>query len=177
MRVLSLDIATTCGVAFGEAGATPRAWSVDLGKRLGDRERFSKTISLTRWACERFKPDLIAIEAPIGGKTTSHLLVGMWACAMGEATRIHVPVEKCDISSVRKHFLGKHLTAKHFPHLPAAKAKAEIKRSVMNRCKALGWEVDDHDAADAAAIWDYACAVHAGMGHETTPLFSGAQHG
>jgi hypothetical protein len=164
-------------VAFGEAGATPRAWSVDLGKRLGDRERFSKTISLTRWACKRFKPDLIAIEAPIGGKTTR---TSSWACGpvpWGKRRGFTCLSRSATSPLCASTFFGKHLTAKHFPHLPAAKAKAEIKRSVMNRCKALGWEVDDHDAADAAAIWDYACAVHAKTGHETTPLFSGAQHG
>lgn len=168
MKILALDIATTCGCAVGEAGGAPRAWSVDLGKRLSDRERFAKTIGLARWACQKYSPDLVAIEAPVGGPKTSHLLVGMWACAMGEATRAGVQVVKCDIPTVRKHFLGEHLTTKHFPGLAPAQATAEIKRAVMNRCRALGWEVEGHDAADAAAIWDYACAVHHPDHHTTT---------
>lgn len=168
MRVLALDIATNCGVAFGEAGAAPRAWSVDLGKGASDPARFAKAIGLARWACERFKPDLVAIEAPVGGVKTSHLLVGMWACVLGECQRSGVNVVKCDISSVRKHFLGKHLTTKHFPGLPVHRAKAQIKLSVVNRCRALGWDIEGHDAADAAAIWDYACAVHHPNHHTTT---------
>lgn len=168
MRVLSLDIATRCGVAFGEAGAAPRAWSVDLGKGASDPARFAKSIGVARWACQKFEPDLVAVEAPVGGVKTSHLLVGMWACVLGECHRNGVSVVKADISSVRRHFLGKHLTTKHFPHLSAAHAKAEIKRSVMNRCRALGWDVEDHDAADAAAIWDYACATHHPDHHTTT---------
>lgn len=178
MLVLSLDIATTCGVAIGTAGATPRAWSVDLGKGASDQARFAKTIGLVRWACAKYKPDLVAIEAPVGGKTTSHLLVGMWACAMGEANRQGVAVVKCDISSVRKHFLGKHLTTKHFPDLPAHRAKAQIKLSVVNRCRALGWDIEGHDAADAAAIWSYSVALHCPQhSHLDTELFGGDHAG
>lgn len=168
MKVVALDIATNCGVAFGEAGAAPRAWSVDLGKRASDQARFAKAIKLARWVCVTLQPDLIAVEAPVGGTKTSHLLVGMWACVMGEVHRNEVAVVKCDIPTVRKHFLGKHLTTKHFPHLPPAAAKKEIKRSVMNRCRALGWTVENDDAADAAAIWDFACATHHPTHHTTT---------
>lgn len=168
MLVMSLDIATNCGVAIGNAGASPRAWSVDLGKRASDQVRFAKAIGLARWACEKYRPDLVAIEAPVGGRVTSHLLVGMWACAMGEVQRHNINVVKCDISSVRKHFLGKHLTTKHFPGLTAPKAKMEIKRAVMNRCSALGWDIEGHDAADAAAVWDYACSKHDPNHHTTT---------
>lgn len=168
MKVLALDVATTCGCAIGEAGGTPRAWSVDLGKRLSDGERFAKSIGLARWACQKFEPDLVAIEAPVGGAKTSHLLVGMWACIAGEVNRAGITSIKVNIAAVRKHFLGKHLTTKHFPGLRPDKAKLEIKRTVMNRCAALGWQVEDHDSADAAAIWDFVCATHHPSHHTTT---------
>ena len=176
MRVLALDIATNCGVCFGEAGAAPTAWSVDLGKKRSDAARFAKALRMTRHYIGKFKPDLVAVEAPVGGPKTSHLLVGLWACVTGEIECAGVPVLKCDISSVRKHFLGKHLTTKHFPHLQPRLAKLEIKRSVMNRCTALGWSVKNDDAADAAAVWDYACATNHPTHHTTTigGLFHGA---
>jgi len=168
MLVLSLDIATTCGVALGEAGATPRAWTVDLGKGASDRARFAKSIRMARHYCEKFKPDLVAVEAPVGGPKTSHLLVGMWACVIGEIENAGIASMKCDISSVRKHFLGVHLTTKHYPGLSPSEAKKQIKLAVVNRCKLLGWQVDGHDAADSCAIWDYACALNHSSHHTTT---------
>ena len=40
MKVLAFDIATSTGVAWGVAGETPRATTVDLGKGLSDAKRF-----------------------------------------------------------------------------------------------------------------------------------------
>lgn len=164
MKVLAFDLATSTGVALGHAGQTPRAWSVDLGKERGHAARFSKALRMVRLLTDDFKPDLIAVEAPVGGPKTSHFLVGLSACVTGEAMNQGVRCEKFAINEIRKHFLGKHLTVKHFPHLKSHQAKAEIKRSVMNRCALLGWHVPNDDAADAAALWDYACAKH----HPTT---------
>lgn len=168
MRVLALDVATVTGCAFGVAGDKPRAWEVDLGKGAADQARFAKAISFARWACEKFEPDLVAIEAPVGGAKTSHLLVGMWACIMGEVHRCKTTPIKCDIATVRKHFLGKHLTAKHYPHLKPAQAKLEIKRAVMNRCRVMGWQAETDNCGDALAIWDYACSTHSPSHHITT---------
>jgi hypothetical protein len=168
MKVLAFDVATVTGVAFGCSGSKPRAWEVNLGKGAAEQARFSKAINLARWACEKFEPDLVAIEAPVGGTKTSHLLVGMWACIMGECHRASVRSIKCDIASVRKHFLGKHLTAKHYPHLKPTQAKLEIKRAVITRCRLLGWQAETDNCGDALAIWDYACSSHDPSHHTTT---------
>jgi len=141
---------------------------VDLGKGRSDAARFSKAIRMARHYVAKFQPDLVAIEAPIGGPRTSHLLVGMWACVTGEVASAGVPCMKCDIGSVRRHFLGTNLTARHFPGLKPNQAKVEIKRAVMNRCRVLGWSVANSDCADAAATWDYACALNHSSHHTTT---------
>jgi hypothetical protein len=178
MKVLALDIATSCGVCFGEAGAVPHAWAIDLGKGCSDAARFAKAIRMTRHYCAKFKPDLVAVEAPIGGPQTSHLLVGMWACVTGEIENAGIPPMKCNIGAVRKHFLGRPISKKDFPGFSAHKAKLEIKKTVMNRGRALGWTITGHDAADAAATWDYACATHDTNHHTTTigGLFNERRH-
>lgn len=165
--ILALDIATQTGVAFGDRGGAPTAWSVDLGAGRSEDARFSRLLSLTHSLIEEHRPEIIAVEAPIGGPNTSHFLVGLIACVRGCAFNRGVPVQSCSIAAVRKHFIGKHLSAKDYPGMKPAQAKAAIKGVVMTRCKALGWKVTDADAADAMATWDFACAT---MGHQTAPV-------
>jgi hypothetical protein len=49
------------------------------------------------------------------------------------------------------------MTAKDFPHLDQKAAKKAIKGIVFARCRALGWDVQSLDAADAAALWSFSC--------------------
>lgn len=183
MKVLAFDLATSTGIAFGEVGGKPKAGSVSLGvsvRRKGepadrasqeetDGRRYAKAISLCGNLTERFKPDLIAIEAPVGGANASAFLIGLIACVRGEATRRGIRVVSYYPSTVRKHFLGKALTARDFPGKNAAAAKKQIKGVVIDRCRLLGWDVRDGDAADAAALWDFACAMES-RSHQMTSL-------
>ena len=160
MKVLALDIATNMGIAVGMSGGAPRAWSVHLGQ-APDERRFSKLLSVTAALIAEHKPDLVAIEAPIGGNMKSDYLIGLAAIARGVCFNRGVRTEVCNIATVRKHFLGMHFTAKHFPGKTKGAAKAAIKVQVIARCGLLRWHVEDDDAADACAIWDYACATWA----------------
>ena len=155
---MALDIATNMGIAVGNAGGAPRAWSLSLGK-APDERRFSKILVAVSKLLAEHQPDLVAIEAPIGGGMKSDYLVGLAACARGVCHMRGIKAEVCAISTVRKHFLGKHLTTKHFPGKTAAAAKKAIKVQVIARCGLLGWPVEDDDCADACAIWDYATAT------------------
>ena len=146
MNVLAFDTATKTGVCFGCAGETPRAWSVDLGKAEWPI-RFSKTLIMTAHYIEKFRPDLVAVEQFVGGPKANSNLVGLVACVQGEATRLGVRVVSYYPASVRKHFLG------------GIRAGGEIKGQVFAKCRLLGWDVKDTDAADAAALWDYTCAL------------------
>jgi hypothetical protein len=67
VKILAADIASRTGLAFGVAGETPRAVTVDLGKRRSDGARFARLLRLTRDAIARFDPDLVVFEAPVGG--------------------------------------------------------------------------------------------------------------
>ena len=164
--VVALDIATQTGIAVGSPGGKPKAWSVDLGKGRGEDARFSKALVLTHELIERHRPDLIAVEAAIGGKFASAFLIGVVACVRGVAANRGVPVRSYTSGSVRKHFLGRALAKRDFPSLKPAAATKAIKGEVIARCRLLGWEVADDNAADACALWDFACAT---AGFQTAP--------
>ena len=174
MKVLAFDTAISTGCAFGVAGDKPRAWSVSFGKS-SDEDRFSKAIRMTASYVERFQPDLVAVEAPVGGREASALLIGLCACVKGEATRLGVRVVSYYPATVRKHFVGKALTARDFPALTRGAAKKAIKGAVIARCNLLGWQIDDPDAADAAALWDFAASMESRSHQMTTVggLFAG----
>lgn len=158
MKILAFDLASVSGVAFGCAGAKPKAWSVALGKGSHE-ERFSRCIRMTDSYIKQFQPDLVAVEAPVGGRDANALLIGMVACVKGEAARHGVRVVEYFPSTVRKHFMGKALTARDFPALNRLAAKKAIKGAVIARCQLLGWEIEGGDAADAAALWDFATSM------------------
>lgn len=160
MIVLAMDVATTTGLCVGQSGADPRAWVVNLGEAPDDR-RFSNVLRLTHELIEKNHPDLIVVEAPIGGPRASAYLIGLVACVRGCAFNRNVRCEVAHLGTVRKHFLGKSLSVKHFPHLKPAAAKKAMKDEVVQRCRLLGWNPQDDNEADAYAIWDWACAVYA----------------
>lgn len=172
MKIVAFDTATRTGVAVGEAGGTPRAWTVDLGQARTQAGRFSRMLKATRIILEEHQPDLIAVEAPITGRmeasATQLMLIGVRACVIGEAERMGVRSVEYPVATIRKHFLGKHFTRKHFPNLPPQRARKEIKGMVIHRCRTLGWRVDDDNQADACALWDYACAMQSADHQMTT---------
>jgi hypothetical protein len=170
MKIVALDIATQCGIAAGSSGGDPRCWSVDLGKGRSEDARFSQALMLTHGLIETHKPDLLVVEAFIGGKHANAYLIGLVACVRGCAANRGVKCEMVFPATVRKHFLGKALTSRDFPGMKQARAKIAIKEAVWARCRALGWDVEDTDAADAAATFDWACATYA-------PAYQAKPHG
>lgn len=157
-KILALDVATSMGCAFGRPQAKPVAWSYDFGKWRDHDARFAQAMRFIREMHKQLLPDLIAIEAPIGGKDANAYLVGLVACMRGQAKDLGMVTVEYHAGSVRKHFLGKGLTSRDFAGLSQAKAKIEIKNRVADRCRALGWSFPNLDAADALALWDFACA-------------------
>ncbi|MFV1593300.1 hypothetical protein VWY73_12465 [Phaeobacter sp. JH20_12] len=160
MKILALDIASTTGICVGSSGADPRAWSVSLGEGSQGR-RLSQALKMTQGLIVHHKPDLVVGEAAIGGKNASAFLIKLFGCVEAVCWNRGVKFEAAHSGTVRKHFVGKALTTRDFPHLKSDKAKkAAIKDVVIRRCMAMGWDVDnDPDAADAAATWDWACAT------------------
>jgi Holliday junction resolvasome RuvABC endonuclease subunit len=169
MIVLAFDVASVTGVAVGASGAKPRAWAVTLGRGGSEVDRLAKAITMTGAYIDKFKPDLVAVEAPVGGRDANALLIGLLACVKGEASRRGLRVVEYFPATIRKHFLGKALTSRDFPGKSKAASKAAIKGAVIARCHMLGWEVEGHDAGDAAALWDLACAMES-RSHQMTSL-------
>lgn len=176
MKVLALDLATKTGVAFGSVGGKPFAQTVHLG--ASEYARYAKAQSMVHTLIDRLSPDLVVIEAPVGGPKTSQFLVGLIACVAGAAHGRGVPVKTYFPSTVRKHFLGKALTVRDFPSKSIAASKNALKQVVISKCHMLGWTVNDDNQADACALWEYACAMES-RAHKVNvgPLFVGAKNG
>jgi Holliday junction resolvasome RuvABC endonuclease subunit len=141
---LAFDTATKTGVAVGEDRGKPRAWSIDLGRGVWP-QRYARTLRLVAACIEQFRPDLVAVEAFVGGPKANSDLIGLVACVQGEATRMGVRVVSYYPASIRAHFLS-----------GIRVGKTPIKSQVYAKCRMLGWEPKDTDCADALALWDYA---------------------
>ncbi len=158
MRVLGLDIATCSGFAVdppdgGDKPLTGTFRAEHFGDELG-----RAFVAFEEWLegmLRLHRPDCLAFEAPLviggtGGSTrqTTHQTVrklfGLATIAELVGTRGRIAVFECHIQSVRKHFVGS--------------GRAD-KREILHRCRVLGWQVKDDNAADAAAIWDYARSI------------------
>lgn len=158
--VLAFDLAGSVGVAYGQAGGVPRSTTVNIGSRGPEGERLATMLRATRAFLTEFPPDVLAYEAPVGGPKTSHFLVALVGCFVGQATLMGFEPRSCAIASVRKHFLGRHLTHADYPRgWTRAQSRAAIKAAVIARCGLLGWHPKSDDEADALAVWDYAAAT------------------
>lgn len=113
---------------------------------------------MTRACIGHHGPDLVVIEAAVGGPKSSQFLVGLVACVQGQCADLGVPCEQHHLASIRKHFLGTNPSLRQFAGNRAQQQK-QVKALVMNRCRALGWKVEDDNAADAAALLDYAHSI------------------
>lgn len=160
MKIATFDLATNTGVCVGDSGGDPSAWSVYLGGSP-DARRFANVLKLVEGVIEKNEPDMIVVEAAIGGKQASQYLIGLMQCARGQAYKMGVPCETANIATVRKHFLGIHLTKQHYPHMSRDDATDAIKQEVIKRCRLFGWAPKDDDCADAMSIWDWSVAEFA----------------
>lgn len=172
--MLTLDIARTLGWAEGPMGETPRFGVVKLsGPDATHTELFAKTLEWIALRLSAFRPDILVFEAPLApvmkaGKTnvsTARILMGMPAIIEAVAYRMGVPtIREVKVQDVRQHFIGRR-------NLDRAAAK----RATLDRCRQLGMDVSDDNAADAIAVHDYASAIlRPGVAALTTPLFSPA---
>lgn len=148
--VCGLDMATNTGVAVGPIGGRPKLFTVDLGEGKSHDERFANALRLAKRLITGGGVSHLAIEAPFKKKIDSTkkitLLIGITTCVRGWAAVNNVPVSIYATSTIDKHFLG------------APAATKTRKQANMARCKALGWDPATQDEADAAALWDLACA-------------------
>jgi hypothetical protein len=120
---------------------------------------------------KKWKPDRIIFEAPLPGtfkrgRTTTNVAIilnGLPAIMQAVAyLRGFHDIRDATAKDVRMFFLG------HNPKRDIAK------KATVHRCKLLGWQVEDDNAADACALWLYACSFVAPReAMRPTPLISG----
>lgn len=170
--ILALDIAIRTGFAFGRTGEYPRSGSVRLAPPGSSNGTIGR--GMLRWLTDFItvsKPGMIYYEVPLdprhmGKKTTfatARILLGLpfLVETIAEARGIF-KLREAGVQDVRKHFCG----------TPRPKDK---KAAVLARCRQLRWNPEDDNAADALALWDFACAVEApGAAIATAPLFQPA---
>jgi hypothetical protein len=174
--LLALDLATTTGFVAGAIGGTP----VHGSKRLASPGASGPEVfgGYIAWLVDMIKvhaPRVVVYEAPLApsivkGKTnvnTVRRLMGLAALTEGVAYRMGIyTVLEATVADVRQHFIGRR-------NLPGD----EGKRAVAMRCRQLGYEPTDDNAADALALWDYACAMrNPKLAALSTPMFKGAAH-
>jgi hypothetical protein len=173
--ILGLDVATRCGHALGRLGETPVAGSVRFGNSSSDENVvFAAALDWASRFLQPFpRPDVVMIEAllppdAMKGNTSKAVrdrLAGLHGVIRAVAQLRGVgKIETCSVGDVRSHFIG-HRGAK----------RDVAKRETMRRCARLGWDCKDDNAADAAAVWSYACAlIDPALALRLTPLFNKA---
>lgn len=163
--ILALDPATRMGVCEGRTGDTPRLSAINFRRDPSDEPEdiYGRA---THFLADRLRsnvPDLLAIEQPFPSQRfdTSLISIGLYAIFTGIAHCKGVRTVKAPIQTWRKYFIGRG-------NLPGPQAKREC----LRLCEALGWPAPTHDAAEAAGIWSWACAVHAPQSvRRVEPLF------
>ena len=165
MRILALDVATRMGVADGEPGSTPALATVNLGRELDTHADVFARAAL--WITRRLlsePPDLVVLEQPVGVHDSS-LLMGLRGIMIG-LTRAHdIKLREVAVATWRLYFIGQGNLKRDI-----AKARA------VDLCGRLGWSAPDHNAAEAAGIWLWACVqVAPRMVPRHEPLFLGAR--
>ena len=150
--ILTLDLATTSGWAYGHASARltrPAAFGAwNLGKGT----------SPARWAAladqlgehmSLLQPSLVVFEAPLPpqAQTQANIARLLWGlCTVAELICHRRSIECREQSAVqpRKTLIGK-----------ARPDKDEI----VHWCRGRGLEITDHNAADAVVLWYFAAAL------------------
>lgn len=146
MNVLALDLATATGYAWGEHNAVPRYGLLKLpsGSAVG---KFVSTFA--DWF-DGFvgveKPEWCVFEAPLmmHGPTANldatRKLMGLAAQVEVVCYRRDVPCREANVSTVKKFWAGD------------GRAK---KPEMVGAARARGFDVSDHNVADALAVWAY----------------------
>ena len=165
--MLALDLATTTGWCFGAPGALPKCGSLRFTKQGASRAETYR--EFRRWLNAKWakSPDLIVYESPalpmlMSGRTnitTVRFLIGL-AEHLEEWCHGRIELREARTADVRTHFIGGNPKS------------AIAKQAVFNQCKTLGWEVQNFDESDAAALWDYqVCWLNPRIAAHSTPLF------
>jgi hypothetical protein len=169
--ILALDLATMTGYARGLVRGVPDCGTVNFAGRDGasDNAIFGNCLQWLSGVLQpEPRPSLIIVEEMLPpqamqGETNTAArdrLAGLHGIVRAVAyCRGIYDIKTVSVLAVRKHFCGTSRAGKD---------------GVREQCQRLGWPVTDHNSADAAAVWDYGCALFdPTIGIARTPLFRG----
>ena len=155
--ILALDLASVTGWALGVPGEQPLHGSIRFaGVGASHEAIFAKAYCWMRGMCFEHAPGIVIWEAPMPtsfsrGRTTSDvttILHGLPAVIGAAAYLCRVfDIRKAETRDVRLHFIG------------CNPKRARAKPLVMRQCRAMGWEVQDDNEADALAVWHFMCSI------------------
>jgi len=139
--ILALDISKTCtGAVIGRVGSSPSFLSIKCGDYDDDDALVKVGNKLIRWIDEH-QFDAIYYEAAIQrGVYEAPILKDLVAVVRYVCKAKRTPARPVNVQTARKSFLGSG-----FPDHP--------KQQAMAMCKALGWQPNNLDEADAGTIW------------------------
>lgn len=172
--ILAIDAATRTGTCEGVPGRLPRLSTENFRQAPADgpEEIFARA---TFWLADRLRenpPTLVAIEQPVPpsaawGATnhqTTIITIGLYGIFVGIARCKSIQVLHAPINSWRRYFLGK------------GNLKGDVaKRQAVALCRHLGWDAPDHNAAEAAGIYSWACSqIAPALAPRIEPLFAQA---
>jgi Holliday junction resolvasome RuvABC endonuclease subunit len=167
--VLSLDLATVVGWCYGHLQSRSPAFGTwRLPHVGGEGAKYAAFENELVAAMDRWKPSKLLVEATLPlmalAHGSTHRVAAQQFTLRGfvytEGYRASIPVFEKDARSVRQDILGQG----QFP-------KDQVKREVFKWCRNHGWRVPDHNAADAALLWEW---HRRQMIHAAGPLWSAA---
>jgi crossover junction endodeoxyribonuclease RuvC len=153
--VLALDLASVTGWAVGEPGGEPVHGSLRFASRGASHEAvFAGALKWMNDAITEYRPHTVVWEAPMptsfktSNVNTTTLLYGLPA-VIGTVAYIRgvFGIRKAETRDVRLHFIGQN------------PKRVRAKPLVMQKCRAMRWEVEDDNEADALATWSYMCSL------------------
>ena len=168
MIIAALDLATKTGVAVGPLGGSPALWTLDLKSKSEAKFHASRLMQIQGLAHRLIAEHgvrFIAIEKPFvathNNWETTLLTIGLTANVLSWAERKGIPVDIFPSQTVAKHFTG------------SGKMKRDEKKAaILAECRARGWDPNDDNQADAAALWDLACCrISHTQAAATGPIF------
>lgn len=136
-NILALDLGTKCGWALTLEGKVTSG-SVKFDAKNRWREWWNFLTSTAHYALDAIYYE--AVQSHIGTRA-AHVYGGFLAFLEAFCAEMKIRLVPVGVKTIKKHFTGKGNATKD---------------DVMSVCFSKNWEFEDHNAADALALLDYA---------------------
>jgi Holliday junction resolvasome RuvABC endonuclease subunit len=147
--IFALDLSSQVGWAYGRPGQRPVNGTWVLPHIGGSGARFASFENELAAAVELYDPAHLVVEAPLplpaqNNADVAKQQLGLRAFVLAEGYRASIPVHEVDAYTVRKDLFG----TGRFP-------KGRVKEVVFKWARGQGFDVPDHNAADACVLFAY----------------------